>query len=85
LSLGVPLLFVPRTDWPEEEHLSRFIMHYDAGICLSEEQFLSGFWEEAMNTALEKKRKGWNISELNVDGALEEVESKIRRIIDRTI
>lgn len=82
---GVPLLYVPRTDWPEEEHLSKFIMSYDAGIRITEEEFFKGNWEQYLLQALEKKLKGLDISELNPDGAHAEIETTIKGIIEKTI
>lgn len=83
LSHGTPLLYVPRTDWPEEEHLSKFIMGYQAGVRTEEADFLAGKWSQYLNAALELKGK-WSVDDLNVTRALDEVEKILNDIINET-
>jgi hypothetical protein len=75
---------VPRADWPEEEHLSKFIMSYQAGVRIEEEDFLAGNWSHHLSLALERKGK-WKVDDLNVSGAFDEVEKTISNIIDKKI
>ncbi len=77
---GIPLLFVPRSDWPEEEYLSSFILHYNAGIRTSEADFLAGHWECYLQQALQKKGP-FALDELHLETAFERVENVFKELL----
>ena len=81
LSQGIPLIYVPRTDWPEEHYLEALIMKYNGGIKISEADFLKGNWESFLIEAL-KRKNSWDITDLNPNFAFEELETIINRIIN---
>lgn len=55
LSNGTPLIYVPRTFWPEESYLETFLADQNYGIMLSEHDFLTGNWIGSINCALQLK------------------------------
>jgi L-arabinokinase len=56
LAHGTPLLYVPRSSWPEEKYLEKFIQSFDAGILLPEKDFLNGQWNSYLEDSLLKKK-----------------------------
>lgn len=79
---GVPLMFVPRTHWPEEEFLEKLVNSYDAGVKLSEENFLSGNWRPSLLEALDKKGS-WSVDNLHPQTAFDETSDLILNNISK--
>ena len=46
-----PLIFVPRSGWPEESFLVELIERYHCGVRLSEESFVAGAWADVIISA----------------------------------
>ncbi len=60
---GTPLIFIPRTFWPEGPPLEDLLAKYSAGIRMPEHDFFSGNWESYLSRSLSLKNS-WK-KELN--------------------
>jgi len=85
---GVPLIFVPRTHWPEEQFLETLVTRYSAGVKLDEVDLLSGRWQPALEEALRLKEalaSAQSSADIHVNlrpvAAFEEVSELIYKII----
>lgn len=65
---GTPLLYVPRSSWPEEPYLEQFIVSHNAGIAISEAEFLAGIWGPYLAQALQLKG-AWDPASLETNTA----------------
>lgn len=55
LAHGVPLIYIPRSSWPEERYLEEYILTKKAGIPMSENLFFNGDWESFLKAGIERK------------------------------
>jgi L-arabinokinase len=53
LSAGTPLIYVPRSSWPEECCLEVFLLEHSGGLRMPGEDFFSGKWSEYLQRALD--------------------------------
>lgn len=56
---GTPLIYIPRVNWPEERYLESMLLSYNAGICMSVDDFKSGNWNNYLFNAYTSINK-WN-------------------------
>ena len=80
---GTPLIFIPRTYWPEGPPLERLLLKFNAGIRMSEEDFFGGKWGEYLAHALSVKNN-WRTElseQLNPEGALDFIYREIIKAI----
>jgi hypothetical protein len=47
-----PLIYVPRSGWPEEIYLINYIVGLNCGVCMSPESFLAGSWRQCIEDAM---------------------------------
>lgn len=52
---GIPLIYIPRTFWPEGPPLEALLHQYNAGIRMPEEDFFGGNWEPYLSRGLNMK------------------------------
>eukprot|EP01038_Epipyxis_sp_PR26KG_P012134 gene12134-16245_t len=74
LAHKIPLIYVPRSSWPEEEFLKNFMETYDALVEMPETELFEGKWHSYLALALKKKHSSWSIE---IENAIDEVVSKI--------
>lgn len=58
ISHNVPLLYVPRSHWPEEPCLEVYLKQCNGGVKMPAEDFLSGNWRPYIEAAVESKESG---------------------------
>ena len=82
LAHGTPLIYIPRSHWPEEQYVEEYLLSYQAGVKLSAEDFYAGRWKEAVLTAAQKAETCWNVASLNAGSAIQIVGDEI---VDYTV
>ena len=76
LNHGVPLIYIPRTSWPEEKYLETYLLDKNAGISMSSKDFFDGLWSEYLKEALFLKQSLVSLNsrgEINVVDLLKEL------------
>lgn len=77
-----PLIYIPRVHWPEEEHLEKVLISYEAGVKMPLEDFSGGNWAPYLDIALPKKNS-WVIEDsLHPDHATNTIVHMIDNILD---
>jgi len=61
LATNTPLIWVTRTDWPEEKPLQKLMERFDASIQMTSEDYLGGRWCDYLSAALAKRQRGLEI------------------------
>ena len=52
LTHGTPLVYVPRSSWPEEEPLKVYLQSFSGGLEMPVNDFVSGNWASYLHNAL---------------------------------
>lgn len=52
LNHGTPLIYIPRTSWPEEKYLESFLLDNRGGISMPSQDFFDGKWSFYLEKAL---------------------------------
>jgi hypothetical protein len=52
LTHGTPLVYVPRSSWPEEETLKVYLQSFSGGLEMVVDDFVSGNWASYLHNAL---------------------------------
>jgi L-arabinokinase len=73
---GTPLIYVPRSSWPEEIHAEEFLTRHNAGVKLSPDDFYSGHWSDAITSAW-NKIGAWDEKQFNSIDPIAVVADKI--------
>lgn len=63
LALKTPLVYIPRSSWPEESYLAEILNEYSAGIPMPFSDFRQGRWEKWLLKALKRKEESWILKE----------------------
>lgn len=82
LALKTPIIFIPRSNWPEEKPLINIMRKYGAEVCMQKDEYYSGNWKPYLEAALEKKKKSWDVSHLYPETAIERVADSVNKIIE---
>ena len=69
---GTPLIYVPRSNWPEEVQVEGYLNSKNAGVRLSPDDFYNGHWKPSIDEAI-KKKGSWNTDDLGADDSIKKV------------
>lgn len=78
LAHAVPLIYIPRSSWPEEIYLEQYLATTGAGLRMPEESFFGGSWAEYLDTGFNIKT---NLIPYNVHNTPQKIVQLVESIM----
>jgi L-arabinokinase len=79
LTNNTPLIYLRRSNWPEEQSLERLMLDNNAAVVMPESDFIAGAWESYLNAAL-ALQGSWTMEDINAHEANDRVVGIINTI-----
>ena len=68
---ATPLVYVPRSSWPEEEPLRTYLEGHGGGLCMPVDAFVGGEWAPFLSAAIDRKGAATYRPEEGLGGGVE--------------
>jgi L-arabinokinase len=78
LAHAVPLVYIPRSSWPEEVYLEKYMLEMGGGIAMPEATFFSGNWSAHLERAVQKKSQ---LSPVDTNGSAQQIVNIIDSLL----